>query len=308
MSRLAPRALRSTAALAALDRAAKKQASDLTFAQPQVCGRELLRHRRAGEHGHRYIVESVGNALPSCSSTAARVVRKFVLTNEHDRAPLRRTASCVVGALVGLRMRVFRWMVLALSAAPAVLAAQSHAPVVPSPHLMVGDRVVVKVWPEVKLSDTVLVDDRGEISLPHVGSIGVLALDYDGLRDTLRARYATFLRSPVIDVVAFRRVTVNGAVGKPDVYMIDVTSTIRDVIARAGGVAPYGDAHRVSILREGRSIAAPNWDQPAKSAEYPLQSGDVIFVGRRPWWVENLGTVTGVAGLAVSLAFTLLRK
>ena len=196
-------------------------------------------------------------------------------------------------------------MMLAVFAAPAVLAAQSGAPVVPSPHLMVGDRVVVKVWPEVKLSDTVLVDDRGEISLPHVGSIGVLALDYDGLRDTLRARYAAFLRSPVIDVVAFRRVTVNGAVGKPDVYMIDVTSTIRDVIARAGGVAPYGATHRVSILREGRSIAAPNWDQPAKTSEYPLQSGDVIFVGRRPWWVENLGTVTGVAGLAVSLAFTL---
>lgn len=233
---------------------------------------------------------------------------RLLLKNEHDRAPVVRTASCVVDTVVGIRMRLFRWMMLAVFAAPAVLAAQSGAPVVPSPHLMVGDRVVVKVWPEVKLSDTVLVDDRGEISLPHVGSIGVLALDYDGLRDTLRARYATFLRSPVIDVVAFRRVTVNGAVGKPDVYMIDVTSTIRDVIARAGGVAPYGDTHRVSILREGRSIAAPNWDQPAKTSEYPLQSGDVIFVGRRPWWVENLGTVTGVAGLAVSLAFTLFRK
>ena len=189
---------------------------------------------------------------------------------------------------------------------PTGLAAQNA--VLASPHLAIGDRVVVKVWPEVKLSDTTVVDERGEISLPHVGSIGVLSFDYDRLRDTLRARYGTFLRNPVIDVIAFRRVTVNGAVGKPDIYMIDVSSTIRDVIARAGGVAPNGDAHKVAILRGGQEIPATNWDKPAVAPALQLQSGDVILVGRRSWWVENLGTVTGVAGLVASLAFALFRK
>ena len=230
----------------------------------------------------------------------------------------RRTAMCVVSALVRSLVRLMRglrWFIVAASAAPCLLMAQAQNavvttqnPGVATPHLMIGDRVVVKVWPEVKLSDTAVVDDRGQINLPHVGSIGVLALDYDGLRDTLRARYASFLRSPVIDVIAFRRVTVNGAVGKPDVYMIDVASTIRDVIARAGGVAPYGDTHRVSILRGGQTIAATNWDQAGAASQYQLQSGDVILVGRRPWWVDNIGTVTGIAGLVASLAFTLLRK
>jgi protein involved in polysaccharide export with SLBB domain len=224
-------------------------------------------------------------------------------------ADARGTALCVRGSRDGTLMHRWRRLLLfAASAVPCLLAAQTPSGLAATPHLMVGDRVVVKVWPEVKLSDTAIVDDRGEISLPHIGSIGVLALDYDRLRDTLRARYATFLRSPVIDVIAFRRVTVNGAVGKPDVYMIDVASTIRDVIARAGGVAPYGDAHRVSILREGRTIAAPDWDKGAAASAYQLQSGDVILVGRRPWWVENIGTVTGVAGLVASIAFTLLRK
>lgn len=199
-----------------------------------------------------------------------------------------------------------RWTLVAALLLPARASAQTA--VVASPHLAVGDRVVVKVWPEIKLSDTAVVDGRGEISLPHVGSIGVLAFDYDRLRDTLRARYATFLRDPVIDVIAFRRVTVNGAVGKPDVYMIDLSSTIRDVIARAGGVAPYGDSHKVTILRGARTIPVPKWDDPGSAADPALQSGDVIVVGRRPWWVENLGTVTGVAGLVASLAFALLRK
>jgi protein involved in polysaccharide export with SLBB domain len=211
---------------------------------------------------------------------------------------------------VGRRlMSSARTAVVAAMVAPVGAGAQgvAQSAVAASPRLAIGDRVIVRVWPEIKLSDTVVVDERGEINLRHVGSIGVLAFDYDRLRDTLRARYATFLRSPVIDVIAFRRITVNGAVGKPDVYMIDQTSTIRDVIARAGGIAPNGDLHKVEILRGGERIAAKNWDKPDAVAE-PLRSGDVILVGRRPWWVENLGTITGVAGLTASIAFTLLRK
>ena len=206
-------------------------------------------------------------------------------------------------------MKPLAILLIAVMLAPGSVAAQgvAQSAVASSPRLAVGDRVIVRVWPEIKLSDTVVVDERGEINLRHVGSIGVLALDYDRLRDTLRARYATFLRGPVIDVIAFRRVTVNGAVNKPDVYMIDQTSTLRDVIARAGGIAPNGDAHKVEILRGAERIRAQSWDKPDAVVEQ-LRSGDVILVGRRPWWVENLGTITGVAGVTASIAFTLLRK
>jgi polysaccharide export outer membrane protein len=208
-------------------------------------------------------------------------------------------------------MSSLRWIAAAGMLVPACASAQSavaQSGAASAPHLAIGDRVIVKVWPEIKLSDTVVVDERGQINLRRIGSIDVLAFDYDQLRDTLRAKYAVFLRSPVIDVTAFRRVTVNGAVGKPDVYMIDQTSTIRDVIARAGGVAPNGDVHKVTILRGAETIQAQNWDKPDATADVPLRSGDVILVGRRPWWVENLGVVTGVAGVVASIAFTVLRK
>src|SRR5262245_27882759 len=178
--------------------------------------------------------------------------------------------------------------VLASSAVCVEAQGVAQSAVASSPRLAIGDRVIVKVWPEIKLSDSVIVDERGEINLRHLGSIHVLAFDYDRLRDTLRARYATFLRNPVIDVIPFRRVTVNGAVGKPDVYMIDPTSTIRDAIARAGGIAPNGNTHKVEILRGAERISAKNWDKPDGVVE-SLQSGDVILVGRRSWWVENLG-------------------
>lgn len=219
-----------------------------------------------------------------------------------------RTGLCGARRRLMLPSRTFvPATMLALASAVASAQDVAQSAVASAPRLAVGDRVIVRVWPEIKLSDTVIVDERGQINLRHVGSVDVLSLDYDRLRDTLRARYATFLRSPVIDVIAFRRVTVNGAVGKPDVYMIDQTSTIRDVIARAGGIAPNGDAHKVEILRGDERIPAKNWDR-ADAVVGPLRSGDVILVGRRPWWVENLGTITGVAGVTASIAFTLLRK
>jgi protein involved in polysaccharide export with SLBB domain len=229
-----------------------------------------------------------------------------MMVTSHTMRLSSRTGLCGVGAHL---MSPLRAVVAAAMLAPACVSGQgvSQSAIPSAPRLAVGDRVIVKVWPEIKLSDTVIVDERGEINLRHVGSIGVLSFDYDHLRDTLRARYATFLRSPVIDVIAFRRVTVNGAVGKPDIYMIDQTSTIRDVIARAGGIAPNGDAHKVEILRGTERIPAQNWDR-ADAVVEQLRSGDVILVGRRPWWVENLGVMTGVAGVVASIAFTLLRK
>ena len=248
--------------------------------------------------------------LARCIVNAVTATRAAAFAARRDPRSLDRVGTESNGtgkcALAHVVMAASLWLFIASSLVPTCAMAQNA--VVSSPHLAVGDRVVVKVWPEIKLSDTAVVDERGKISLPHIGSIGVLTYDYEQLRDTLQARYATFLRSPVIDVIAFRRVTVNGAVGKPDVYMIDLSSTIRDVIARAGGVAPNGDVHKVTILRGAQTIPAPNWDKPGIAAELQLQSGDVILVGRRSWWVENLGTVTGVAGLAASLAFALLRK
>src|SRR3954447_6362410 len=78
-----------------------------------------------------------------------------------------------------------------------------------------GDDVVVTVFREKDLSAKVYVDDKGQVVLPRLGLIDVRDLTTDMLRDTIRAKYSTFLRDPSIDLRALRRITVNGAVLKP---------------------------------------------------------------------------------------------
>jgi tRNA(Leu) C34 or U34 (ribose-2'-O)-methylase TrmL len=124
-------------------------------------------------------------------------------------------------------------------------------------HPQPGDRVWFHVWREPKLSDTVMVDERGDVMLPKIGIVNAAALTIGAFRDTVRARIAEFLRDSPIELVVLRRVAVNGEVAKPNVYYVDVTTTVRDVIARAGGVTDLGNADNVgAIFRNAAAFGA----------------------------------------------------
>jgi protein involved in polysaccharide export with SLBB domain len=174
-----------------------------------------------------------------------------------------------------------------------------------SEHPQPGDRVWLHVWREQKLSDTVMVDERGEVMLPKIGIVKASALTIGEFRDTVRTRFAEFFRDSPIELVVLRRVAVNGEVAKPNVYYVDVTTTLRDVIARAGGITDAGSAKKVTIIRDGRRIAVPGWQQD-RSASSDLRSGDQVVVGRKSWIAMNalpaLSVTTVVASLIISLA------
>lgn len=169
-----------------------------------------------------------------------------------------------------------------------------------------GDRIVVKVFREPTLSDALTVDPRGDIVVPKIGTVRVAGSSILAVQDTLRARFARFLREPAVEVNVLRRVIVNGEVPKPGVYYVDIgTATIRDAVALAGGVSPYGHSSRVSIVRDGHRIEVEDWERSELPAA-DLRSGDQVFVGRRSWFALNLGTVVGAVGLLSSIVLTII--
>lgn len=170
-----------------------------------------------------------------------------------------------------------------------------------------GDRVGVKVYLEPSLSDEVLVSPRGDIVLARVGTIHVASIAVGALQDTLRARYATFLRNPDVSVTVLRRIIVNGDVGRPNVYYVDVSSTLRDVIAQAGGITENGNPDRVAIIRNGENIPVPNWRDDVSRAS-DLRSGDQIFVPKRSWLYRNMFSIASTGVLISSFLYTVLHK
>src|SRR5579862_281363 len=170
-----------------------------------------------------------------------------------------------------------------------------------------GDQVRVTVWPQSAVGPpfTGIVDASGNIVLPPIGMVAVARIPIGQLRDTLIVRMSKYIREPEVDVQVLRRVTVNGAVFRPDIYFMDVSATLRDVIARAGGInEEVGNKSKVSIIRGGVRISAPGWESDTSTTSV-LHSGDQVLVGRRSWIEINIIPVVSLTLATASFILSL---
>lgn len=171
----------------------------------------------------------------------------------------------------------------------------------------VGDRVRVKVWRETQYSDELTVDAAGQVVLPRIGAMTVTGLTIGTLQDSLRARYAVYLRDPVVTVTVLRRVGLQGEVRVPGLYYVDPTMTVRDVIAQGGGLTEAANVGEVEVVRNGRQMPLGGGaSQQAPLAD--LRSGDAIVVGRRSWLSRNALAVVSTLGLVVSVGVQVFRR
>ncbi|HEX7242954.1 MAG TPA: polysaccharide biosynthesis/export family protein [Longimicrobiaceae bacterium] len=167
-----------------------------------------------------------------------------------------------------------------------------------------GDAVALKIWNEPEMSDTFAISASGEVVLPRLGDVRVTDLGVVELQDSLRRAFSVYLRNPSVEVTVLRRVSVQGEVREPDLYMVDLTMTLRDVIARAGGVSSEGDPGRIFVVRGGERIRFGKGDQ-ARFTAADLLSGDQVVVGQKSWLSRNAlaatGTLLGVAAFVVPM-------
>jgi polysaccharide export outer membrane protein len=206
---------------------------------------------------------------------------------------------------------MYRYLVLALATIVSYpLAAQSAAAPafsrVAASRPQPGDRIVIHVVGEPTLSDNMMINEQGDAPFARLGVLHVTDLSISALEDTLRARYAKFLRTPAIELAVLRRISVEGQVMRPDVYFIDVATTLREVIVRAGGMTEAANRDNVSIIRDGERIPIPNW-QSNQSVASDLQSGDQVVVGRKSWLALNLIGAISAAGVITSIILAIAR-
>ena len=163
-----------------------------------------------------------------------------------------------------------------------------------------GDRIELQFRTDRDLNSSATVNERGEAVLPKLGIVPVSAITIGALPDTLRARYGEYLRTPELDVTVLRRVVVNGEVRSPNVYMLEVTSNVRDAIARAGGLIETSNRNRVYVVRGERRIQVKGWEN-SQGPDTDLQSGDQIFVSRKSWLTLNALPVISTSVIVIGL-------
>lgn len=164
-----------------------------------------------------------------------------------------------------------------------------------------------RIWNEPDLSGDFIVDETGAVVLPMLGERRVAGVPADVLRRTLTEAYARNLRTPAIEFTLLRRITVLGAVRTPGLYPVDLTVSVSDAIAVAGGLLPDADPGRVELLREGRRLGS-SLTADARIGASPIRTGDQIFVAQRSWVSRNAAVVASAGGALLTAVALLVRR
>jgi polysaccharide export outer membrane protein len=169
-----------------------------------------------------------------------------------------------------------------------------------------GDFLVLDIWREPDLSDTLQLDSHGVVVFPKLGPLRVTGIQVDSLERQLVHNYGEYLRNPSIRVTILRRVTIWGSVARPGTYPLDLTMTVTDALALAGGVTPDGKNDKVEIRREGQRRLI-DLDHGRRVDVTSLRAGDELFVPQRSWASRNVGLILGAVGTATSLVYLIAR-
>jgi polysaccharide biosynthesis/export protein len=172
--------------------------------------------------------------------------------------------------------------------------------------LRAGDRLLIKVWLDTTFFDTVRIDESGAAILPRLGPVKLTGLPSSEIADSVRRYYAHVIRAPAIEVTPLRQVTVLGEVNRPAVYYVETHSTMREIIALAGGVTGIGALDHVNVIRGSGRLRLSRWEQRADDPVI-VRSGDVIWLDREPWLKRNIFSVVSGLGVLFSLVYTVTR-
>ena len=154
--------------------------------------------------------------------------------------------------------------------------------------VMPGDRILVHIWGAHNYSDTLMVDQQGNVFLPEVGPVRVGGMKNADLQRSMRQHLSATFKANVeiyVNLLSSQpaAVYVTGFVARPGRYAGGVNDSILYYLDRAGGIIPERGSYRdITVRRNGKTVAKAdlysfilNGDMPGK----PLRDGDVIVVG-----------------------------
>jgi protein involved in polysaccharide export with SLBB domain len=169
-----------------------------------------------------------------------------------------------------------------------------------------GDRLLIKVWLDTTVADTVRIDETGTAILPRLGPLPLTGIPPSAIADSVRRAYARVVRTPAIEVTPLRRVTVLGEVKRPATYFMETRSTVREAVALAGGVTDIGELGGLTVIRDSVRIPFREWERRGDEGAI-IHSGDVLVIGREPWLKRNIFSVISGLGVLFTVLYSATR-
>ncbi len=124
-----------------------------------------------------------------------------------------------------------------------------------SPDYLIGadDRLLVSVWKEPELTQTVPVRPDGNISLPLIHDVPAVGQTPMQLAAHITARFKQFLAEPRVTVIVTeinsRRFYILGEVARPGAFPLLPNMTVLQALSTAGGFREFANPSKIYVLR-----------------------------------------------------------
>ena len=169
-----------------------------------------------------------------------------------------------------------------------------------------GDLLDILVYQNEDLSGKFIIDSRGYLQMPGVGTILVAGLDPTTVKDTLSLHLKRIgLTDPSLSVIPQIRIQVLGEVRDQGPKVVDPGPSMLEALGLAGGATERADLEKSYVIRDGKPYAIDL--EEALAGGFPgtitLFSNDVLVVPRKRGLTrENLSLLMSLLSVALGLA------
>ena len=152
--------------------------------------------------------------------------------------------------------------------------------------LGVGDQMLVAGFGSATFEVPALVNGRGDVLIPKVGSVAVAGLSLGRAKAAIQGKVNRVLAGTSVDLAVTKlrqvRIFVLGEVYKPGGFLVPSLSSLVNVLGLAGGPTALGSFRQIRVMRGGKVLHEvdlyPLRAEGKGNLNVSLQSGDTIFV------------------------------
>lgn len=163
-----------------------------------------------------------------------------------------------------------------------------------------GDQMLVTVWGYNEFTTTATVKENGLFTMPLLGDLKAAGLTKAEFVSSLQKKLAEYIQGEIritISVLASlgQRVTILGAIFRPESYPISTDINLLELISMAGGYLPDARLNKVKIFHKDKLQPPTDVDLDDYIERSDIQSipkvnaGDIVFVPRQQNIVKDFG-------------------
>jgi len=177
---------------------------------------------------------------------------------------------------------------------------------------------LIRAQGELKMQ-TYLVDLKGNIDFPVLGSIKIGGLTRSGATELLKTMLTKYIKDPIVNIrLANFTISVLGEVNRPGTFTIeDERISLVEALGLAGDLTIFGKRENILLIREDNGVKRlTKFDltsiKVVNSPQYYLTQNDMIYVEPNKSRVKssrynqnNVIIISGIATLAAILSIVI---